>query len=241
MSQELPSETQKLLGTDVTVNGLRPDVDLNGYLWTFNRSNVRIRWMYNLYLHVATGIAYGFGARAYFMGYESKKLRDDPELARNIWLLIAYPTAGHFLNLFTSLRFESMNLTIGTLSVKQRLFGFSKRLDDGPMPPDERTYYTGGRPYLIHYYKADDGEVLRRYQEKLTALASSRNASVFFMGVRVATLRLGSSSLDSPSDGAMIFEGSDAATLEKLIDEPGYQEFLDQTTGNYIALYERRI
>ncbi len=241
MSQELPSKTRKLLGIDVTVTGQSPKVDLDGYLWTFNRSNVRIRWMYDLYLRMATGLAYTIGARIYFMGYQSKCLRDDPEIARNIWLLIAYPTADHFLRLFVNPLFESMNLTIGNLSIKERLFGFSKRLDNGAMPSDHRTEYKGDKSYLIHYFKKPGDQPLAKHKQAINEAAVTQGTTVFFMGERVATLRVGSKAFSSPSDGAMIFEGPDETTLESLLAQPAYKAFLEETTSDYIAFYERRI
>lgn len=240
MSQELPSQTKKLLGLDVTINGLYPNVDLNDYLWTFNRSNVRIRWMYDLYLRMATGVAYRMGARFYFMGYESKCIQADPEITRNIWLLIAYPTADNFLNLFVNLLFESMNLTIGTLSIQERLFGFSKRLDQSDSLPDKRIDYEGDNSYLIHYFKKPGEQLLKKHKDALTEAAIAQGTTVFFMGERVATLSMGGTALPSPSDGAMIFEGPDEATLEGLLTQPAYQTFMEQTTGDYIALYERK-
>jgi len=240
MSDELPSRTQNLLGLPVTVQALSPDVDLDGELWTFNRSNVRIKWMYNIYLRFATGIAYKLGARAHFMGYESKCLVDHPKMRRNIWLLIAYPTASHFLNLFTSKRFESMNLTIGTLSVKERLFAFSKRLDKGPGPPEKRTYFTGKSAYLIHYFQGEQN-LLNQSRQALEEAAAALDASVYFMGSRCARLKFRANFLPSESDGAMIFEGPDEATLESLLKSTAYEDFRSQSSGDYIALYERKI
>lgn len=241
MSQELPSQTKKLLGQDVTITGLSPEVNLDDYLWTFNRSNVRIRWMYDLYLRMATGVAYRMGARFYFMGYESKCLQTDPEIARNIWLLIAYPTADNFLNLFVNLFFQSMNLTIGTISISDRLFGFAKRLDKGGSLLDKRIDYTGDKSYLIHYFKKPGEHPLAPHKSALSEAAVAQGATVFFMGERVGTLSIGGTALPSPSDGAIIFEGPDEATLESLLAQPAYQAFMEQTTGDYIALYERKI
>ena len=112
MPQEKPSQSKKFLSLVITVTGASPDTDLESGLWAFNRTQLRSKWLYNLYIRCVLGPVKRAGAHAHFLGVAYELIESDPQLDRNELLLTLYPTAGSFLELLTGFWFEVLNLTL---------------------------------------------------------------------------------------------------------------------------------
>ena len=180
LPQDLPSRSKNFLKLQLTVTGARPDVDLDTPLWAFNRTRLRSKWLYGLYMACVLGPVRKVGAQAHFLGLAYESMASDPELDRNELLLTMYPSAGSFLDLLTGVWFEVLNLTIGTISVSDRQLGFAERIDDGPPPPEEFCKYRGDDVYLGHFYRAEKN-LLPEARERLEEAAAAVGAGVYFM------------------------------------------------------------
>ncbi len=239
MAQDLPSQSAKFLKLEITVTGATPETDLDTPLWAFNRTRLRSKFLYNLYTTCVLGPVGRVHARPHFLGLVCEVLESDPQLDRDELLLTMYPSARSFLDLLTGLWFETLNLTLGSISATDRQLGFAERIDDGPAPPIHFRKYRGGAAYLGHFYRAN-GQPLPELRQGIEEAAEAVGAAVYFMGIRKAGVTLGENDVPSPADGGLLFSAADDDALKKLIEEPAYRELRGRTDGDSIALYQRQ-
>ncbi|MGK5094824.1 hypothetical protein WDW89_22790 [Deltaproteobacteria bacterium TL4] len=242
------TETKPLISQNISkylkvaVQGITNDVDLNTPLWAINWFDLRSKRSYDFYNILAQPFLLKVKGRAHFKGHLLKKLEGYTHYDREMLLIVYYPGADSFLTMVTKKAFQALSL-FRLLGVRHFVFGFTERMDAGPLPPEMPRKYKGKSIYLVHHFQVET-TALPHFHENLPTLTEKYGTVLHFAGStkgRLGTIKGKSEVKTVPffMDGIFVIKAPDQAAVAKLLEDPVYQNFRNQAKTNSLYLFGR--
>ena len=226
------------IGKDTTLSiiAASSEIDLEQPLFAINWFDTKRKWLYNLYVLLASPYAQKVGARMIFKGQQIEKITGNDSDGRELLLIVRYPTAGNFLQLMSFKMFLLISL-LRIKAVKHFTFGFMQKIT-----PDNPAGKAGkGNPALFHHFK---GLPIPLHQvEQLKEEAAKNHIQLIFAGTKAASLqrRQKGKTQEIPflMEGLLLFQGNDQTSLRHFFEHPTYRHFREQQQDHYAALLEK--
>lgn len=161
------------------------DARLDETLYAVNLLDRERPWAYDAYNLLAYPAARLAGARALLKGVEGECWLGDAELARETLLVVSYDSANAFLGLANNPYFALIS-AFRKLGLSGFQFGFSRRLDEGALPPKRPRRRAGELLGLLWSEDSESAPDLTDLKRRVSA-AGSR---ILFVGAKKAILAL---------------------------------------------------
>lgn len=167
-----------------------------------------------------------------------EKLEGNPDLDRQMLLIVKYPTASAFLNMVANKLFLLKSI-LRLKSVSMFIFGFTKRVGEFPATPSKPERYIGKNFYLAHLFQSD--QITEDEIKLLAPLFSQYNLVNYFSGLQAAKItRIDKEGKEQVQpflvDGLLVLESADRSAFERLLKDPVYEAFKAKCSGN--SIYE---
>ena len=224
--------------TSISIVACGADINLDSKVWAINWFDTKRKWLYNIYTAIASRFVVQVGGRLCFKGAFMETLSGDEKDARKILLIVAYPTAHHFLDLVKMKLFQMVSI-LRILAVKRFVFGFTQRLKIEKLTKNRQTK---GAPCLVHHFR-NEASVNEKI-ELVCHLANEQNIHLSYAGLKVATLRRSHSTEDSYDvpfimDGILVFEADNKGQLMAFYESELYKSFTETLDNSYVALFRK--
>lgn len=213
----------------ITPSATDHESDLGQPIYAVNWFDLKRSWLYNLYGILAYPHVRKVGGRIHFKGVLKEKWEGLPELDRDNLLIVRYPDAESFLSMLSSKIFLLKSL-LRINAVTDFVFGFTRRVDNGPDPVGKSGKYAGSAYYLVHIFSNGNNGNGKPVVDQIRALKTENNQILHFFGLKTATIgrsKDGGQIKDNPFfiDGILVWEADEIQALKQLIYSLGYQQF----------------
>ena len=225
--------------TNVTLLSANPEALLDSTLWAINWFDLKSGWLYQLYNKVVVKHVKQVGGIPLFKGKLRKVIRDNHRLQREMILIVSYPKADAFLKMISNSGFQRKSI-LRLLSVKDFVFGFHERKDDGKILAAS-SKFSGKLKYLVHVLPT-------RHQKidalKLKDIATGLDIFTHFIGNKTALLGVdkknnGMQTVPFPIENILIFSAFEDNQFDELLSDPYCQTFSPIEDGSFIGLYNQ--
>ncbi len=211
-------------------------------IYAVNWFDLKRPWLYNLYGLLAIPHVRKVDGRVHFKGLLKEKWEGKPELDRSNLLIVRYPDADSFLSMLTSKLFL-LKSVLRIHAVKDFVFGFTRRMDNGPDPAGKTGKYGGSACYLVHIFSNESNGNGMPDGDQIRSLRTENDQILHFYGIQTATLgrsKDGGKVKDSPFfiAGILVWEANEFQGLKQLINRPAYQRF-KEPYHNQIYVFDR--
>jgi len=217
-----------------------PGESLETPIYAINWFNLNRPWLYNLYSKVAYPHVVKVGGKVLLKAVVTDQLVSEPVFNRTNLLIVRYPSAQAFLSMLSSKLFLLKSI-LRIKSVKDFIFGFTKRIDEGEEPGSLVNPYPGKSKYMVHVFTTGNKPEI---SQLIPSVGSISNLQVFYYGITVA--RIGRRDINGtntpgpfPVDGIIVWEAGEVSEFQQLMATPTYQEFQNSNQTNGIYLLKR--
>lgn len=227
-------------GTKIVLEPVEASVDLAKPFFAINWFNTRAMWLYNLYNVIAVRSVLKVGASLFFKGRITKTLVGSPDAARQMLLIVNYPSGKRFLDLLSD-RFFQITSLLRMASVRDFSFVLNTRID-GPASIQQRPQeFETSQAWAVHIYSSshdieEDLAFLKKVTERSQIglhFASQRGALV-----NTEDKNGNRTAMTSVTDRVVILKGTATEQLATAIRGP-YTEFTDTIDNSYIGILTR--
>ncbi len=229
-------ERQITRGTKIVLQPEDDSVDLNEPLFAINWFNTRAMWLYNLYNLIAASSVFKIGARVFFKGRIVRTLSGPESAARQVLLIVNYPSGTSFLDLVAS-RYFQITSVLRMAAVRDFSFTFNRR-EDGPKLLEHRTQkFDRSHAWIVHHYQSSNN--FHDEVQQLRDLTAQAGIRLHFASDKAVTVHTADRSgtqtpLDSVTQRVVILEADNAAQLQAAI-EGSYSSFLETVETTHIG------
>jgi uncharacterized protein (DUF1330 family) len=207
--------------------------DLNQPLYAINWFNTKSKKLYNLYGALAFPHVKKVGGEVVFKGKVTRALSGDESLKRESLLIVKYPSADGFLDLFSQKLFLIKSL-LRVKVVKDFVFGFV-RMAGGKVQSTQNTKkYNGNKSYLLHILKGHS-------ENKFSNIEYPEDINLFFDGRKAAYIGRSSDGGEVKNgpffiDRIVIWEGDENSALKNWVESDNYPFKIkpEIDNGNYL-------
>lgn len=215
---------------------------VDGPLFAVNWINTRWALLYNVYMALAGRLVRKIDGVPVFKGHTEETLAGSAADARDILLIVRYPSASGFLSLVDRRAFQLVSL-LRIAAVGSFSFVFGRRIDVGPTEVKRPIAKRVPAAYAALMY-ASDGEAPLEFA-KLERAAGRHGVAIHFHSVRTASLallRAGGSGREIPyvTDRVAILCADSNDQLQSFA-ESGIERTLGSVTGFWMGRMERSI
>ena len=227
-------------GTKIVLEAVHDDDALTSPLFAINWFNTRSLWLYNIYNKIASRSLSRVGGKVLFKGRVTETLLGSPDDARQILLIVNYPSGARFLDLLSD-RFFQVTSLLRMAAVRDFSFALNQR-GDGPDRLEHQTQpFDPGHAWAVHLYSSDRniGEEVRALRD----IADEETISLHFASRRAASVHSENSSgirepLNHVTDRVAIFEADSQDRLRAAV-AGRFREFACSVSNSYIGLLSR--
>lgn len=169
------------------VRPLGPEDSIDGPLFAINWIDTRWPLLYSIYMGLAGRLVRKIGGVPVFKGHPQETLAGPDSGARDLLLIVRYPSASSFLQLVHRRTFQVVSI-LRIAAVQSFSFVFHRRLDADPMSAIERAVPEDSGVYGALLYSSSDSPSSER--TKLEGAAHRHGVRLHYLGVPTATLSL---------------------------------------------------
>ncbi len=169
------------------VRPLDPSDSVDGPLFAINWVDTRWPLLYSIYMGLASRLVRKIGGVPIFKGHTQQTLAGSEADARDILLIVRYPSASSFLSLVLSRTFQVVSL-LRITAVRSLSFVFNRRLDAEPMSAVEPV--AAGSPEIYGALLFSSKDPPSRELARLTSDAHRHGVRLHFFSAPMATLSL---------------------------------------------------
>ena len=234
MQRQITRRTRIVLESDHDADALANP------LFAINWFNTRSLWLYNMYNAFASPSLSRVGGKVLFKGRVTETLLGSPDDARQILLIVNYPSGARFLDLLSNQFFQVTSL-LRMAAVRDFSFALNQR-GDGPDRLEHQTQpFDPSRAWGVHLYSSDHD--IREEVQDLRAFADGENRSLYFASLRAATVHSETSNgvrepLHCVTDRVVILESDNEDQLREAV-AGRWGEFACGVSNSYIGLLNR--
>ena len=210
---------------------------LNQPLYAINWFSTKIEWMYHFYNFLAYPRVKSVGGKVFFKGKLYQTLYGKQEDARELLLIVNYPSGNHFKNLMMDTLFKMVSI-FRILAVKKFSFGFTQKL----FPIDEKTTTDKTKKYAIHHFKTP--QLTEDKIRKLKEILEIAQVRLHYAGAINALLYSQETNKEVEQipclmNGIFLLESDTEANLKDLVNKESYQNYMKHFDTSFIGLIER--
>jgi uncharacterized protein (DUF1330 family) len=232
-----------IFGNYALIKSTKEDADFNRPVFAINWFNTNPKWMYNLYNLLAARSVFKIGGKVFFKGEVIKTFQGRDEDARNMLLIINYPSAFNFLELAKDRYFQLVSI-FRIIAVRKFSFGFTERLSGEKALENTVSNFDKSKAYAVMHFKS--GQLLSNFLPPLKFIAESSDSRIHYAGQVSSLLYSGNKNGEEMQvpcllDGIILLEGDSNARLEAMMTEPIFQKLITQFDSSYIALVKRTL
>jgi uncharacterized protein (DUF1330 family) len=241
MNDKAYIETEISSRTAIQIKTINLIEDLEKPVYAINWFNTRIKWLYTFYNMLAARSVFKIGGKIFFKAEVIKKLQGDNDDARELLLIVNYPSAIKFMELVKDRYFQFVSI-FRMIAVKDFSFGFSQRLDSKEALQMKRGIFDESKTYAMHSYRTD--KAMAHLMPLIQEVAESNNIRLYFAG-QISSLLYTQNKKDAAVQipclmtGLLLFEANNNDQLEKLFTHPVYLAEINKLDASYIALLQR--
>jgi len=236
---EKPLATSRKLNKSTKIH-IRPVTEQivleNHALCAINWFNLKRNWMYDLYNQCVASRLAKVGGQLLFKGDFVQQIEGKDTDARDMLLIVQYPSVNAFLDLVSNTFFQIASV-LRNASVKDFNIGFTQRLSRSQIPTEN----FADKVYLVHYFRST--QIPRELSKKLEAIEKSCNVSLYYAGNTVARIEIEKKGKAVPMpflmDGIIIFEYTKEKGIRTLLDDAVYKQIREELKDNYLAVFRR--
>ena len=225
-------------GTAVVLDPLADPATLEQPLFAINWFNTRIGWLYGLYNLLAAPAVFRIGAEVFLKARLREALHGDASDARDLLLIVNYPSGARFLDLLANVYFQLISV-LRVAAVKDFSFVLFKRLNDEGPRDTPRQEIDKTKAYAIHHFQSStplDAELSE------VATMTGENVRLFFAGEKTATISIESRehrTLPFVTHKLLLFEAGSYAVLERFLKSDRYKDFVAGLDSSFIGTLDR--
>ena len=227
-------------GTKIVLEAVHDKDALKNPLFAINWFNTRSLWLYNIYNKIASRSLFGVGGKVLFKGRVTETLLGSPDDAREVLLIVNYPSGVAFLDLLSDRFFQATSL-LRMAAVRDFSFALNQR-GDGPERLERQTQsFDPSRAWAVYLFSSDRdiGEEI----QTLRAIADKETITLRFASWRAAIVHSENSGgirepLNYVTDRVAIFEADGQARLRAAV-AGRFREFACSVSNSYIGLLNR--
>lgn len=229
-------------GTTIVLEAvLNPDV-LTQPLFAINWFNTRSRWLYHFYNMVASSSVFKVGAKVLLKGRVTETLSGSPENAREVLLIVNYPSGERFLDLLADRYFQLTSL-LRMLAVRDFSFVMNRRLGGPELLEHQTQPFNVDHAWAVHHYSS-----VRDIDEEFQTLchiARENGVVVHFSSYKAVTVNVQDrhgtcNTINHVTDRVVILEADSENQLRTAINGP-YREFTESVQNSYIGVLHRTL
>lgn len=241
MNDKAYIETEISSRSSIQIKTLDKIKDLKTETYAINWFDTRVKWLYTFYNMLAARSVFRIGGKVFFKAEVIKKLCGDKEDARELLLIVNYPSAIKFMELVKDRYFQFVSI-FRMAAVKDFSFGFSQRLDNKEALQSRRTIVDKSKTYAMHAYRSH--KTMSHVMPRIQGIAEANNIRLYFAG-QISSLLYTQNKNDAAVQipclmtGLLLFEGDNNDELEKLFTHPFYLSEINKLNTSYIALLKR--
>ena len=230
-------------GNYAVIKSVKEDVSLSEPIYAVNWFNTRFKWMYDFYNYLAAPSVFKIGGSVFFKGVVTKTLYGSEDDAREVLLVVNYPSGNNFLKLVEGKFFVLVSI-LREIAVKQFSFGFTERLDSSAPNPNgkKRRKFDPSKSYAIHHFRTNKS--IADFISVIRLVAESEGVKVDYAGQTSSLLFAQNRNGEDTQvpcllDGLVLFEAKSDNQLEEFLMSQGYQSEIAQWGSSFIALLNR--
>ncbi len=228
-------------GMKVTLEPVGQPDRLDKPLFAINWFDTRSRLIYDLYNALASRSLFKVGGKVLFKGRVIETLSGRALDARQILLIVNYPSGERFLDLLSGTFFQIVS-ALRILAVRRFSFGLNERIDGPQLLGSATTPFARGPAWAIHHYASDQD--IRENLEALREFASSSGLELWFVSQKIGTVtsETGAGSrqpMDSVTDKVVLFKAATAQQLRDGLLSPRGQQLVNTQPNSYVGLLDR--
>jgi hypothetical protein len=233
-------ERQITLGTKIVLDPVNATVDLASPFFAINWFNTRAMWLYSLYNIIAARSVFHVGAGVFFKGRTTATLVGSPDFARQVLLIVNYPSGERFLDLLSG-RFFQITSLLRMAAVRDFSFVLNTRADGPGLMQQRRHQFDASQAWAVHNYSSScdiDEEVA--FLKNVTAQSG---IDLHFASQRGAVVNTEDSeghraAMPSITDRIIILKAGNLNQLTTAIRGP-YADFTETVQNSYIGTLAR--
>jgi len=228
--------------TKIVLEALYDKNALTTPLFAINWLNTRSLWLYNIYNLLASRSLFRVGGKVLFKGRVTETLLGSSDDAREVLLIVNYPSGVCFLDLLSDPFFQAISL-LRMAAIRDFSFVLNQRGDGPEQLERQMQSFNPSHAWAVQLFSSDRdiGEEI----QTLRALADQEGITLHFASWRAAIVHSENSkgirkSLNYVTDRVVIFEADSQARLRAAVAGP-YREFASGVLNSYIGLLNRMI
>lgn len=233
-------ERQITKGTKIVLEPASDSADLMQPLFAINWFNTRANWLYNLYNLIAARSVFQVGAAAFFKGHVTETLLGSADVARQLLLIVNYPSGERFLDLLSGRYFQVTSL-LRLAAVRNFSFVLNARVDGPPLLQSRSQQFDASHGWAVHHYSSsqDMGEQL----EQLRQITAQSGIELHFASVRSALVHSEDSAakrtaMNAITDRVVLLEATSPQQLKDAVRGP-YSKFIESVDNSYLGMLSR--
>ena len=217
------------------IQAVNTDVDLSEPVFAINWFNTKALWLYNLYNLLASVSVKKVGGYPFFKGRVQEVLSGDPELYREVLLIVNYPSANHFARMMENAYFKLVSL-FRIMAVKDFTFGHSQPINSDQVTHDDDK----DKAYVMLHYRADYSIT----QELMNEVEANTDVEIFYAGQIAALVYAGDSEkareqIPCLMDGVFLLRADHLEQIKSFTAQDAFKNTLKETETYFLATLER--
>jgi len=233
-------ERQITRGTKIILEAVHDNAALTHPLFAINWFNTRSLWLYNIYNIIASRSLFKVGGKVLFKGRVTETLLGSPDDAREVLLIVNYPSGVAFLDLLSDRFFQATSL-LRMAAVRDFSFALNQRGDGPERLAHQMQSFDPSRAWAVHLFSSDRdiGEEI----QTLRTIAAKETITLRFASWRAAIVHKENSggireALHYVTDRVVILEADSQARLRAAV-AGRFREFACSVSNSYIGLLKR--
>lgn len=206
-------------------------------LYAINWFSTKTEWMYHFYNFLAYPRVKSMGGKVFFKGKRYQTLHGKKEDARELLLIVNYPSGNNFKNLMMDTLFKMVSI-FRILAVKDFSFGFTQKL----FPSNQETTTDKTKKYAIHHFRTP--QLTEKKVSELQGILETTQVRLHYAGAINALLYSQETNKEVEQipclmNGIFLLESDTEANLKDLINKESYQNYMKNFDTSFIGLIER--
>ena len=228
-------------GTRVVLDATMPEAALDRPIFAVNWFNTRFSWLYDIYNAAASRSLFAVGAKVFFKGHVVETILGDAGDARQVLLVINYPSGERFLELLSGRVFQLVSV-LRVLAVRDFSFAINERVAGPDLLSERIQSFDEHRAWAVFHFSSEGR--IRGDLASLAAIAAAHGVEIHFASQRVAVVKTRRRDgkpgrIDSVTDKVVIFEAESDQSLREAVSSAEFEDFVRAQRTPYVGLLRR--